>query len=233
MTETNTGNTGVLVCNPDYPPPGALPLKSKEVFSLRLKALRSWEKPSEILPLLFGREAATFVTLLSSTIINSRSRLFFNIHSRTGYIFSLVPTVITPTALSHCIFGELVLKKILIESTNPDFTPDCSFCLQTRGALLMNTFGFLLPLGFSFFSSAVTAMFIRSYPVPDLFDGKNMKRMCKLYLKSFRRVTPAMLLGHTLVGSILVKMMIHDNQYILGQQKLNPSVITANLLDNK
>ncbi|CAH8507083.1 unnamed protein product [Heterobilharzia americana] len=201
-------------------------LSISETISLRFKAVQSRGKPFDVLPLTFGKEVVAVVTLFSSLLVNNQMRLFFNVHSKTGFFLALVPSVITPTMTSYIAFSRLVLQEILAAPATSNFYPNCSICLHLRGVLTLSTFGLLLPFGFSFVASALAAISVRSYPVPDITDAKSMMRMLKLCSKSFRITGSKLLLSHALFGSILVNSMIRSNQYILSQQKIRSDDIS-------
>ncbi|KAH8861030.1 tRNA-specific adenosine deaminase TAD3 [Schistosoma japonicum] len=130
-------NTGTVVYNPNYVPPGSTLLSSSEVFSLRFKAIKSWDRPLEVLPLRYGKDVATIVTLFSSLLVNHHSRLFFNLFTRAGITYSLVTSVVLPTTLTYEMFNHFVFKKILSGPSNSMLYPDCITCLELRGALIM------------------------------------------------------------------------------------------------
>nr|CAX73448.1 hypothetical protein [Schistosoma japonicum] len=210
-------NTGTVVYNPNYVPPGSTLLSSSEVFSLRFKAIKSWDRPLEVLPLRYGKDVATIVTLFSSLLVNHHSRLFFNLFTRAGITYSLVTSVVLPTTLTYEMFNHFVFKKILSGPSNSMLYPDCITCLELRGALIMSTCGLFLPFGFSYVSSAITALLTRSYPVPDPFDSKRMWRMFQLYSKSLRTVGTSLLLSQSIIGAGLVFCMIKSNHQMLKQ----------------
>ncbi|KAK4469614.1 hypothetical protein MN116_007148 [Schistosoma mekongi] len=208
-------DTGNVVYNPNFTPSGSRLLSSSEVLSLRLKALKSWDRPLEVLPLRYGKDVATIVTLFSSLLINHQSRLFFNLFTRAGMAYSLVTNVVLPTTLTYEMFNCFVFKRILSVPSNSMLYPDCNTCLQLRGALIMSTCGLFLPFGFSYLSSAITALITRSYPVPDPFDSKSMWRMFRLYSKSLRTVGTSLLLSQSIIGAGLVFCMMKSNQQML------------------
>ncbi|CAH8476366.1 unnamed protein product [Schistosoma turkestanicum] len=224
MDKPGVHTNGILVYDPKNVPYGAIRLEPSEVFSLRLKTIKSWNKPLEVLPLKIGCEVAAVATLFSSLFITYRSRMFYNVFTKSGLSFSVIPCVLLPIAMAHQGFTHLVCKQILVGPSNSMSYPDCSVCLQLRGAFISNVCGLVLPFGFSFIASAAAAVLTRSYPVPDLLDGKRMWKMFKLYSNSFRSVGPYLILGQTLFGTALVYAMIDSNQRLLEHQKLDRSV---------